>query len=135
MKTALSPASNAGLMSDFGLLPTIHVCRAASSLLHQPAVRGRVLLIHDGGVIEETAQAGAIDLQLLLFGMALGEQRQVVARGQILQRLRHALDDLHGTFQNALRKAHHGRQIVLAHVPLGQVVVALRRLRPKFSEP
>jgi hypothetical protein len=36
--------------------------RGHAALLHQFAVGGGVLLLHDGGVAEEDAQAGAVDL-------------------------------------------------------------------------
>jgi hypothetical protein len=62
--------------------------RIDAALLHQRPVGGHVLLLHDGRVAEVSAQARAVDLQLLLVGMALGKQRQIVPRRQVFQRLR-----------------------------------------------
>ena len=61
------PASSAGLMSDFGLFPIIQV-RSGSMprSSHQRAVGRRVLLLHDRRVREPDAEAGAVDLELLL---------------------------------------------------------------------
>ena len=61
-------------MSDFGLLPIIQV-RSASMprSATRRAIGRRILLLHDRRVREVSPQAGAVDLELLLVGMALGE--------------------------------------------------------------
>src|SRR5580704_10709003 len=53
--------------------------RLQAELGHQPGVSGAVFLFHDRGMGEITAQTGAIQFELLLVGVALGEQRQLVA--------------------------------------------------------
>jgi len=47
--------------------------------LEQLAVGCDVLLVNNGRVGEVWAQAGAVDLEALLVGVALGEQEQLVA--------------------------------------------------------
>src|ERR1035438_2680832 len=45
--------------------------RVEPALIHQAPIGRGILLLHDGRMTEEASQAGAVDLQLLLLGMAL----------------------------------------------------------------
>ncbi len=55
-------------------------------------------------------------------------KREIVASCQVVERLPNPGNHLHGTLQNPLRKAHHRPQIVVANLPLHQVLVALRQI-------
>src|ERR1043165_659856 len=60
--------------------------------------------------------------------MPLGEEREVVARGEIGERLRHAGDHFHGALQDAPGESHDGLEIARADLALGQVFVALAQV-------
>ena len=63
-----------------------------------------MLLPHDGRMAKVAAQTGAVYFQPLLFRVSFGEKRQFVASGEIFERLRNTLDQLHGTLKNLLGK-------------------------------
>ena len=93
--TALSPAASAGLMSDLGLLPIIHVTSDGSSYFEMTVlVGGDVFLGHNLHRGKIFLQSGAFDLAGLFGDRAFGHQDQVMALREILQRFRHAGQDL-----------------------------------------
>ena len=99
-------------MSDFGEFPIIQVCAGSNPRSgNQPPVRLRVLFLHDRRMREIAAQAGAVHFQLLLLGMALGEQRQIVTRSQLIAASPPRLRSLHRLLQNPLGQRHDVLQI------------------------
>ena len=77
---------------------------------------------------KKAAQPGAADLELLLFRVPLGKQRQIVAQGKVFEGFRDPFDHLHGAFENPLGEPHHDAEVFLAHLALGQVLVALPQI-------
>ena len=60
--------------------------------------------------------------------MALGEERQVVARRQVFECLGDPVDHFHGAFQDPLRKGHYRRQVAIMHVALAEALVAFAQI-------
>src|ERR1022692_2639946 len=107
--------------------------RIEPALIHQAPIGRGILLLHDGRMTEEASQAGAVDLQLLLLGMALGKQRQAMPASQIFEGFGNARDHFHGALEDAPGKRHHGVQVRRADGALRQVLVALLQVAGKVQ--
>src|SRR3954452_15377178 len=107
--------------------------RVHAASIDQRAGRRRVLLVHNGGVGEARAQAGAVDLELLFLRVPFCEKREVVAAGEIIERLGNALDHLHRAFQDLLGEPEDHPEIVLPDLALGEVPVALLEVAPEIG--
>ncbi len=81
MNTARSEASSAGRMSDFGLLPIIHVARGIEPVTPSPArdIRRRILLGDDVDFVKAGRRPERVTLASSIVVIALGDENQTMA--------------------------------------------------------
>src|SRR5258708_19693071 len=109
--------------------------RIETSLTNQCSVRPGVLLFHDGRMAEIDRKSRSIQLQFLLFRIALSEQREIVPRRKIFERFRHAANQLDRMAHDLLGEAHHSGQVLRSNLTSPHLFLPLRQFSLAFPTP
>src|SRR5260370_38175436 len=67
--------------------------------------------------------------------MPFGEQRQVLPGSQLLERLRSAVDQFHGAFEDALGERHYRHEVAIAHFTLAEALIAFAQIAAEVLRP